>query len=250
MQSVKWLFFGYLAVVAVLIAAFAASVAFSTGGTAADPNRDKETLYTLYGSNVRWLDPAVISDTTSSGVAGHVFECLYNYDVEARPFQVIPELAAELPRVSDDGLTVTIKSREGIRYVDPLGQMKGWEKMSHPTAKVGPAITVDDFFYAWKRIANFHLASQNYSHMMEGRIKGLDEWFEYTRGVPKDKVDWSRPVEGLEKVDAHTMRLHLKRPDPQLRYNLAHLPTAPVCRQAVEQLGDQLNFRAIGTGPY
>jgi ABC-type transport system substrate-binding protein len=251
MQKVKWLFFGYLAVTALLVVAFAGSVAFSRSSSSADPNRAKDTIYTIYASNVRWLDPAVIADTTSADVADQVFENLYNYDIDKRPYQIIPELAADLPQVSPDGLTVTIKLKKGIRWVDPLGQLKGWETIpSHPTAKAGPEITVDDFFYAWKRVANFHLASQNYSHMIEGRFKGLDEWFEYTRNVAKNAIDWDRPVEGLVKVDPHTMRLHLKRPDPQLRYNLAHLPMAPVSRQAVEQLGDQFQFRAIGTGPY
>jgi ABC-type transport system substrate-binding protein len=250
MQKVKWLFFGYLAVTAILVVAFAGSVAFSRSSTSADPSRDKNTLYTIYAANIRWLDPAVIADVPGSEVAGHVFECLYNYDLDARPYQIVPELAADLPQVSPDGLTVTIRLKKGIRYVDPLGQIKGWQKTSHPTATMGPEVTVDDFFYAWKRIANFHLASQNFAHMIEGRFKGLDEWFEYTRTVAKDQVDWDRPVAGLEKVDAHTMRLHLKRPDPQLRYNLAHLPTAPVSRQAVEQLGEQFKFRPIGTGPF
>ncbi|HEV2293441.1 MAG TPA: ABC transporter substrate-binding protein [Tepidisphaeraceae bacterium] len=250
MQKVKWFFFGYLLVTGALIAMFAGAVAFSRSNTAADPSRDANTLYTIYASNVRWLDPAVISDVTSADVADQVFENLYNYDINERPYQIIPELAVDLPEVSEDGLTVTIRLKKGIRFVDPLGQIKGWSKTSHPTATVGPEITVDDFFFAWKRVASFHMASQNYSHMIEGRIKGLDEWFEYTRGVARNRVDWDRPVEGLEKIDAHTMRLHLKRPDPQLRYNLAHLPMAPVSREAVEQLGDAFQFRAIGSGPY
>lgn len=250
MQKVKWLFFGYLVITGLLAAAFIGSVAFSRSSSAADPSRDKNTLYTIYASNVRWLDPAVISDVTSAEVADQVFENLYNYDIDKRPYEIIPEIAAGMPEVSEDGLSVTIRLKKGIRFVDPLGQINGWSKSSHPTATVGPEITVDDFFYAWKRVANFHMASQNYSHMIEGRIKGLDEWFEYTRGVAKNRVDWGRPVEGLEKIDAHTMRLHLKRPDPQLRYNLAHLPMAPVSREAVEQLSDAFQFRPIGSGPY
>ena len=70
MQKVKWLFFGYLAVTAILVAAFAGSVAFSRSSTSADPSRDKNTLYTIYASNVRWLDPAVVSDTTSADAVG------------------------------------------------------------------------------------------------------------------------------------------------------------------------------------
>ena len=66
MQKVKWLFFGYLAVTLLLVVAFAGSVAFSRSSTAVNPDRDNDTIYTIYASNVRWLDPAVISDTTSA----------------------------------------------------------------------------------------------------------------------------------------------------------------------------------------
>src|SRR5688500_12477682 len=169
MQKVKWLFFGYLALTALIVAAFASSVAFSRSSSAADPTRDKNTLYTFYASNVRWLDPALVGDTTSAEMADQVFEALYNYDInKVQPYELIPEIASAMPKVSNDGLTVTIPLRKGIRFVDPLGEIKGWAKIpGHPTATVGPEITVDDFFYSWKRLANFHMASQNYSHMIE-----------------------------------------------------------------------------------
>jgi len=250
MHKVKWIFFGYLALVAAVIAAIAGATAFGPKASAPDPGRDQDTLYSVYASNVRWLDAAVISDTTSSAIAGQVYETLFNYDWAARPYKLIPELAVGLPEVSPDGKTVTIRIKPGVRFVDPLGEIKGWERIPGSKATAGPAITVEDFFYAWKRVSSFHTASQNYPHMFEGKFEGVEEWFEYTKGTPKDQVDWSRPVKGWERVDAHTMRLHLTRPDPQLRYNLAHLPTAPVAREAVEQLKDRFQFRAIGSGPY
>src|SRR5687768_7189480 len=89
MQKVKWLFFGYLALTIALVVIFAGSVALSRNSTSADPTRDRNTLYTIYASNVRWLDPAVISDTTSADVADQVFENLYNYDVDKRPYETI-----------------------------------------------------------------------------------------------------------------------------------------------------------------
>jgi len=42
----------------------------------------------------------------------------------------------------------------------------------------------------------------------------------------------------------------LTMPYPQLRYNLAHTPTAVVCRQAVQHWGDKIRQHPIGSGAY
>jgi ABC-type transport system substrate-binding protein len=147
-----------------------------------------------------------------------------------------------MPAISPDNLTWTIPIRPGVHYYDP-------EKRVFPDGK-GPEITANDFIYAWKRVADFHQASQNYSAMFEDRIVGLDEWRKYTQQTPPDKIDWDRPVEGLKALDTYTLQIKLKRPDPQLRYNLAHLPTAPVSRDAANYWGDNLKHHPIGSGPY
>ena len=63
-----------------------------------------------------------MNDTTSTGIAGNLFEALYNYDLEKRPYELIPELASALPVVSGDGLTYTIQIKPGIHYYDPTGR--------------------------------------------------------------------------------------------------------------------------------
>lgn len=243
MHKVKWIFFGYLSLVALVVL----GIALSFGMT---PTRDPHSLYVAYGSNIKTLDPASIGDTTSSGVAGQLFETLYNYDYEARPYTLIPELAAELPHVSEDGRTVTIKLRPGIHYYDPDGKIPGWEPVAGEQGRKGPEIKAGDFIYAWKRVANFHQASQNYSAMFEGKIEGLAEWRDYTKSSQPNEIDWDRRVKGFEAVDDRTIRIHLTQPDPQLRYNLAHLPAAPVSRDAANYWGDDIRHHPIGSGAY
>lgn len=235
MQKIKWIFFAYLGVVALIAGAILASVAMTVG-------RDPQTLYAIYYSSIRSLDPAIIGDVEGSRLAGNVFETLYGYDYLTKPYKQIPQLAAEMPQISEDGLTWTIKLKKGIHYYDPTRKV-------YPDGK-GDEITAADFFYAWKRIADFNMASQNYSHMLEGRIVGLDAWWEYTKNTPKEKIDWDKPVEGLQSPDPYTIVIKLNKPDPQLRYNLGHMPTSPVSRKAVKVLGDDFKFTAIGTGPY
>jgi ABC-type transport system substrate-binding protein len=247
MHIVKWAFLAYMALAAFVVLVIAVSFAIV-------PERDLRTLYTAYGSNIKTLDPGNIGDTTSAGVAGSIFECLYNYDYEARPYTLIPELAESLPSVSPDGLTVNIRLRQAIHYFDPEAKIPDWEKVVGEHGEIlgakGPAVEAADLIFAWKRIADFHRASQNYSAIFEGRIEGLDEWREYTKSVKPGDVDYDQPVAGLIAVDDHTLEIRLRRPDPQLRYNLAHLPTAPLSRQAAEYWGDALKHHPIGTGPY
>jgi ABC-type transport system substrate-binding protein len=247
MQKVKWIFFGYLALVALVIVGIAVSFAVV-------PTRDPHSLYTAYGSNIKTLDPGNIGDTTSSSIAGNVFETLYNYDYQARPYKLIPEIASGMPQISVDGLTWTIKLKKGIHYFDPEAKIPGWTPLKDDHGKVlgseGPEVKAGDFIYAWKRIADFHEASQNYSAIFEDKIEGLGEWRDYTKNTPADKIDWSRPISGFQAVDDYTLRIKLPKPYPQLRYNLAHLPTAPISKAAADFWGDNLKHHPIGTGPY
>jgi len=72
--------------------------------------------FTSFSSAVRSLDPATCDDITSAHLQAYVYEGLYTYDYLARPVRVVPQLAAKLPTVSDDGLTVTIPIRTGAFY--------------------------------------------------------------------------------------------------------------------------------------
>jgi len=240
MRLTRWIFFSYMLVVAVVLAGIVAPFALGRR----DRHRDPNTLYVAYASNIRGLDPAAINDTTSSSVAGNIFECLYNYRYGVRPYELFPQVAAEMPRISPDGKVWTIPLRRGIRFYDPLKEV--WPD------GVGPEVTARDYIYSWKRIANFHLGNTaNYSAIFQGRIAGLDDWWAYTKSCPgTGAIDWDRPVEGLKALDDFTIQITLTRPYPQLIYNLAHLPTAAVSRQAVEKLGDRIRQRPIGTGPY
>lgn len=236
MRITKWIFFSYVAAVVLITASIAVSFAMTSP-------RDPHTLYSTYGANIKSLDPAEINDTLGSAIAGNIYECLYNYQYKVKPYTLMPELAAALPQISEDGKTATISIRKGIHFFDP-------DKIVFPDG-IGPEIKAQDFVYSFKRICNFQLASSQYSAIFEGKFEGLEEWWEYTKSPPGGKVDWDRPIKAFEAVDDYTLRLNLTSPYPQLRYNLAHLPTAAVCRAAVEKYGPQ-QFRKhpIGTGPY
>jgi ABC-type transport system substrate-binding protein len=247
MRKVKWIFFAYMAIVALIVCGIGLSFAVL-------PERDPYTLFSTYGSNIRSLDPGKISDVPAAQIGGYIFECLYNYDYYKRPYTLVPELAEAMPEFSDGGKTVTIHVKPGIHYFDPAGGIPGWEEVKDAKGRVlgrkGPEVKAGDFVYAWKRICDFHLDSQNYSAIFQGKFVGVDDWWEYTRKTPQDQIDWDRPVQGMTAPDDRTIVVKLVQPFPQLPFNLAHLPTSPIARDAVKQYGDEFKYRPVGTGPY
>lgn len=64
----------------------------------------------------RSLDPAYFDDGESAIVSANIHEGLYQYG--AKDAKVAPCLAKDLPEISEDGLTYTIKLNEGITFHD------------------------------------------------------------------------------------------------------------------------------------
>ena len=226
-------------ILAVVLAVIIATIAgCDSSPKTADAN--ETVLYGAFGAKVRGLDPGDIGDVTSSTVASQFFECLYQYHYLKRPYELIPQLADGMPKVSADGLTYTIKIKQGVHFADDacFGNGKGRE------------LKAGDFVFAWKRIADIKYLSRNW-WIFDGRVIGLDEFREYTKTVKKAKdVDYSRQVEGLQAVDDYTLVIKLKKAWPQIVHLLAHLPTAPVAKEAVDYYGKDIINHPVGTGPF
>src|SRR5438093_12202485 len=105
MRKVKWIFFIYSGIVLALIAALGVAVSSTSP-------REPQTLYSIFDSNLRSLDPAICNDTVGSAILSNVYECLYSYRYPAPPYQLFPQLAQEMRKISEDGLTYTIKLRK------------------------------------------------------------------------------------------------------------------------------------------
>jgi len=227
-----------------LLSAFAGSMlVLGCGRTNQATAKDDPGLkvrYAALGSKIRGLDPGDIGDVTSSLVASQCFETLYQYHYLKRPYELIPCLAEDMPQVSDNGLTYTIHLRKGVYFTDDPCFPNG----------SGRELKVQDFIYAWKRIANIKYLSKNW-WIFDGHIVGLDKFRDYTKSLKgNEAVDYDRPVEGLKALDDYTLQIGLTKPWPQATYLLAHLPTAPMAKEAVDHYGDQIMNIAVATGPY
>jgi ABC-type transport system substrate-binding protein len=224
---------------AVFFASFAAFAGLLVvlAWTGESPRRAENALVRPQGE-VKDFDPANANDLASARAVALIYECLYRYDYRARPYRVVPALAAAMPTVSEDGRTWTIPIRGGIRFAD--------DPCFADTGGSGRELTAEDFVYAFKRIADPANRSPGW-WIFDGKIEGLDAFRERAEKGP---ADYDAPVAGLGAADRSTLRLRLSAPYPQLLYVLTMPYTAAVPREAVRHYGPQFSSRPVGTGPY
>jgi peptide/nickel transport system substrate-binding protein len=79
--------------------------------------REGGILTVALDSDIRYADPALVSDDSSLYVANQVVEGLVGL-APGTITDVVPVLASAMPTVSSDGLTYTFKLRSGIKFHD------------------------------------------------------------------------------------------------------------------------------------
>lgn len=178
------------------------------------------------------MDPVQSATQYANLMTTSIYDQLYEYKYLARPYQLKPRLAAALPKVSDDGLTYTIQIKKSILYADdecfPEGQ--------------GREVVAGDFVYSMQRLFDPNARSQG-EWLWQGKIKGLDEW-------KKAGADYSKPIEGLQALDDHTIQIILNKPFPQLTYTFAMGFSSVTPREAVKYYGKEFGLNPVGSGPY
>ncbi len=197
-------------------------------------------FYRSLSAKVKGFDTAQASDVASNVVISQIYEPLLQYSYLKRPYQVEPCLAAEMPTVSEGGLTYTFKIKKGVYFQDDPSFTASGGK--------GRELTAQDFVYSFKRLADFDNQSTGW-WIFNGRVKGLDEFRDISR-ENKGKTDYALEVEGLKALDRYTFRVKLKEPYPQLLYILTMSYAAAVPREAVEYYGEEFLNHPVGTGPF
>ncbi|MEM7052979.1 MAG: ABC transporter substrate-binding protein [Pseudomonadota bacterium] len=178
------------------------------------------------------LDPAQAATVYSNMVVVNVFDTLYRYKYLARPYEITPNLALDLPVSSNNGLTYTIRIRPGVEFADDPAFPDG----------IGREVTVHDLIYSIQRHFDPNVRSQG-AWLWSGRIVGLDEWGE-------NGADYAAAIEGLRAIDDYTLEINLTAPYPQLAYTLATGFSALVPREAVEHYGREFAVKPVGSGPF
>ena len=87
-----------------------------TTGAGESPEAGGEMFNVVLTSPFTGFDPLRTNDAVSAYVNVQIYETLYRIDPETGEF--MPLLAESLPEYSEDGLTATIKLREGVTFHD------------------------------------------------------------------------------------------------------------------------------------
>ena len=111
------------------------------------------------------LDPTQAANVYANHVVVNAYDTLYAYKYLARPYQLKPNLAADFPTVSADGLTYTIRIKQGVRFIDDP---------CFPDGR-GRELVAEDLVYSIKRQFDPKNQPQG-AWLWQGRIAGLDEW--------------------------------------------------------------------------
>ncbi|MCA9289523.1 MAG: hypothetical protein KDA25_00240, partial [Phycisphaerales bacterium] len=265
MHRVKLMLFAYLAAIGAILVATAVGVAI-----APVVERDPQTYYEAYWNTIQTFDPCKAYDTVSSKMVEQCVEALYEYDGFDPNFGIVPALAAAMPEVSDDGLTYTIRLRPNVRY--PARWSDGtWIE---PWRDVPRHVRAEDFVFAFKRLADFHNASNLYASVMQDKVAGAAAFRAETES--RDPQSWcydDLDLAGVRALDDLTLEIRLERPFPQFIYMLIHACTSPMPveyyrhyavdvptakARAAGTIGPDdvlhnrrvMRWRVMGTGPY
>jgi peptide/nickel transport system substrate-binding protein len=108
-------------------------------GFAVSAQADDKTLVIVDDLKDNWitLDPGWIYEINSQVAENVVYETLYTILDSTKPTDITPLLASALPEFSADGLTATIKLRDGVKFQNS-----------------GNVMSADDVVFSWTRTKN------------------------------------------------------------------------------------------------
>jgi len=218
----------------ILLLAFFFAALLLTGCTRPFEDRAKDTSVFRFSENGApvTMDPVQSSTQYANLMTTTIYDQLYEYKYLARPYELKPRLAVEMPDVSENGRVYTIQIRKGVFYTD---------NPCFPGGK-GREVVAGDLIYSIKRMFDPKNIPQG-AWLWQGRIVGLDEW-------KAAGSDFSKSIEGLTALDPYTLQITLIEPYPQLIYTLAMGYSSFVPREAVDYYGAEFGIHPVGSGPY
>ncbi len=182
------------------------------------------------------FDPVKVSDYYSGVVIAAIFDPLLTYDYLARPAKLVPNVAAALPQIADNGKTYTFRLKPGIHFT-PDPAFKGRPR----------ELTAADYVYSIKRFLDPKNRSP-YAFLFEGKIVGLDQLA--AEAKKSGRFDYDAAVAGFEMPDRYTLRIRLNETDFNFSHVLAFPLVGAVARETIAAYGDDTNAHPVGTGPY
>lgn len=262
--------------------------------------KTQNSYYSTFSEQPKTLDPARAYSQSESIFISQIYEPLLQYHYLKEPYQLIPLTVVEMPRIeyfdkyqhrlkdnspSDavDATVFTIGLKKHIHYQPHPAFAK--DKFSHYRYHCLPPdfirmhgikhigdfeytgerlLTVDDYIYEIKRLANPQLQSPIYG-LMASRIVGLKDLYDQIRQDMKHSPRIPRyldlrqyEISGVKKIDDTHFSIRLRGKDPHFIYWLAMNFFAPVPWEAdvfysnpgMDTVNLNMDSYPIGTGPY
>ncbi len=179
------------------------------------------TILATWGASLSTVDPAY----TYSYVDWPQTHALFNglLGVNSATLGLVPDLAAAMPTVSNDGLTYTVHLRHGLVFSN------------------GDPITAQDFIFSWER----ELAPKSASPLPY-------LWFALA-GQADFTAGKAKHISGLAAPDPYTLKATLTEPYPGF-LNVLSIPAGYVVDPAVihqfHAENKDFGVHAVGSGPF
>jgi len=231
------------------------------------------TLYSSFSERPKHLDPVQSYTEDEAKFTQQIYEPLLQYHYLKRPYELIPLTTLEVPKAREiEGGKYTvydIRIRPGIKYQPHPAFVE--KNMNLDAAAIGKLrspyelplgtreLVADDYIYQIKRLAHPRLHSPIGGHMND-YIVGLAEFGKTLKAA--DHGGWldlrQFPLEGVERIDAHSFRIKVRGSYPQFVYWLAMPFFAPVPWEAekffaqpgMAEKNFSLDWWPVGTGAY
>ncbi len=204
---------------------FLTGCSYSKSGTDATTTTSGETMPQQLNvgitAELTTADVSLAMDDVVTSVMRQVSEGLYAFDEKGG---AIPALAQEVVEPTDDGLTYTIKLKEGVKWSN------------------GDPITAHDFEYSWKRTVDPATASPQAYY-----FEGIANYTDIASGA-KDPDEL-----GVTALDDQTLEVHLAYPMSYFPQMMAVVAFYPLNEAFVEEKGDAYGTTSDDTlynGPY
>ena len=193
--------------------------AAGSGDAAASDVKLTDNTFSFYLSEPAFIDPYNAQENQGTAVIFSCFDGLLTWDYDTDSPK--PLAAAELPTVSEDGLTYTFKLREGMKFHN------------------GDAVDAESFKRGWQRLADGKMDSPSEIGYHLAPVAGYAE-------MNSGDAD---EITGLVAVDDLTFQVTLTAPMGDFPAVCCHPGLVPVPQEAIDDPKTFLEFPK-GNGPF
>jgi ABC-type transport system substrate-binding protein len=143
---------------------------------------------------------------------------------EERGTELFPDLAADLPEISEDGLTWRFSLKEGLTYAPPFEDTP---------------IVAQDFIRSMEREAD-----------PEASAGGYSKYYKVIAGFTEFSEGRAESISGMTALDDSTLEIRLTEPTGDLGYRMAMPATGPIPEGAADGHQDDYGRFLVSSGPY